>query len=200
MALRPLFSDEDDDEYPVPVRGPDGRWPTVDRIERAIRYPSPWRFRGAQLEELLARRTVAERELAQADLDLAEVVARRRRLARRIERCNLAITGTSQIRDRYTGEVVQRLGWTKRIPFSDPQPAVAPDEAKQVAGRALAASATDLLRVTGRPLTLGELERLLRLEGLVPSGRASKTISDALRSEVAAGRVIRERRGCYRAA
>jgi len=53
MARRPphlsdqQVSDEgeyDEDEYdddPAPVRGPDGRWPTLDRLERAIRNPGP---------------------------------------------------------------------------------------------------------------------------------------------------------------
>jgi hypothetical protein len=155
---------------------------------------------GVWLDELLERRAVTERELAQADRDLAEATERRRRLVRRVEQCNLAITGTSQVRDRCTGEVLQRLGWTRRIPFTDPQPEIDLGRAQVVSGRRLSDAITELLRVTDQALTLSEIERLLRLGGRVPPGRASKSISDALRRELAAGRVRRIRRGCYRAA
>jgi hypothetical protein len=55
-----------------------------------------------------------------------------------------------------------------------------------------------LLRDAGRPLTVAQLvERVERL-GVPIRGRTSKVISDALRWEVARGRVHRVGRGRYR--
>ena len=50
------------------------------------------------------------------------------------------------------------------------------------------------------PATVEELVDALTYHGFRPVGRASKAISDALRWEIAHGRVIRFRRGRYRPA
>lgn len=116
----------------------------------------------------------------------------------RIEGCNLALVGTGEIRHPETGEVRQTMRWHKRIQFADELPAADGPTLRVVSGRALATAATDLLGATGQTLTIAEIERLLRLQGLLPEGRASSAISNALRGEVRAGRVARVHRGCYR--
>ena len=55
---------------------------------------------------------------------------------------------------------------------------------------------TDRLFVTGSA-TIAELVNTLSGQGFQISGRASKTVSDALRWEVSRGRVYRLRRGRY---
>jgi hypothetical protein len=50
------------------------------------------------------------------------------------------------------------------------------------------------------PATIDELTDALTYHGFRPVGRASKSVSDALRWEIAHGRVIRLRRGRYRPA
>jgi hypothetical protein len=192
--------DEDPDDEPAPQRGPDGRWPTLDLVERAIRCPGAFGARGWVRDTMLERRATAEAELAEVDRELAEVTRRRRKLVTRIRNCNLALVGTSEIRDPDTGELVQLLPWGKRIPFADPQPVVEPRRATVISGRTLRSAVLQLLQVTDQQLTIPELERLLRLQGLVPAGRASHTISNAISAEIRSGRIVRVRRGCYRLA
>lgn len=48
------------------------------------------------------------------------------------------------------------------------------------------------------PATVEELVDALAYHGFSPGGRSSKSVSDALRWEMARGRVIRFRRGHYR--
>jgi hypothetical protein len=55
---------------------------------------------------------------------------------------------------------------------------------------------TELLFDHG-PLRVAEIVALLHTEGLMVGGRPSKTVSDALRWEVAHGRVVRLGRGLY---
>jgi len=50
----------------------------------------------------------------------------------------------------------------------------------------------------GRPLTIAELVQGVERAGFTFDGRPGKVVSDALRSEVRCGRVIRAGRGCYR--
>ncbi len=200
MPSRRFLPDDEDDDEPEPVRGPDGRWPTVDRVERAIRFPGAFGAHGWFRDELIAQRGQAERELAEVDAQLAAATRRRRQLTTRIRNCNLAIVGTSEIRDRDTGELVQLLPWGKRIPFHDPLPPIEPRRARIVSGSTLRAALLDLLEVTDQQLTIAELHRLLRLRSLLPAGRPSQTISNALQVEVRAGRVERTARGRYRLA
>jgi len=88
----------------------------------------------------------------------------------RIEGCNLALVGTGEIRHPETGEVRQTMRWHKRIQFADELPAADGPTLRVVSGRALATAATDLLGATGQTLTIAEIERLLRLQGLLPGG------------------------------
>jgi hypothetical protein len=197
MAISPI-NDLDDD--PVAARGPDGRWPTLDGAEQAIRWPGTYRATGAFRQALLDRRSSAQDELDSVDRELAEAMTRRRRLVERIEGCNLALVGTGEIRHHLTDDLLQVMRWHRRIPFRDAMPPVDERAALVISGRRLAAATTALLRATGQTLGLAEIERLLRLQDLIPAGRSSQSISDALRGEVRAGRVERVRRGWYRAA
>ena len=65
--------------------------------------------------------------------------------------------------------------------------------------RALRYRLTLLLHAAERPLTVAEMIEHLDKVGRRPPGRASKAISDSLRWEVGRGRVLRLRRGVYRA-
>jgi len=187
-----------------PERGPDGRLRTLDFVEVSILRAPPFPARGEVRAELLARRAIAEDDLASSDRDLAALIDRRRDLVERIRGCNLALVGTGEVRDRETGETLQVLGrWHKRIPFVDPQPE--PDGRSRphgnrsmiVSGSRLRIEVVALLRASARPLALPEIERLLRLGGFVPAGRPSQTISNAMRSAIRHGRVAIVERGVY---
>ncbi len=54
-----------------------------------------------------------------------------------------------------------------------------------------------LLGAVGDPLDIPEIERLLRLQGFVVPGRASQTISNAVRSALSDGSIVRVARGRY---
>lgn len=55
------------------------------------------------------------------------------------------------------------------------------------------------LHAVRTPATIGDLIEAMRAEGVEVLGRPSKAISDALRTEVSRGRVVRAGRGVYRA-
>lgn len=71
-----------------------------------------------------------------------------------------------------------------------------------LSGRGLRFVLVDLLMTTRGEVTVAELAAALHHQGYQIKGRASKTISDALRWEVRRGRVGRPSRGryCYRRA
>ena len=92
-----------------PERGPDGRLPTRDRVETAIVRPGPFPATGWYRDELLRRREQSVADLAATDAELGALVQRRRALTERIRGCNLALTGTGEVRDSATGET--STGW-----------------------------------------------------------------------------------------
>jgi len=122
-------------------------------------------------------------------------------LVDRIRDCNLAITGTGEKRDHVTGETLQVLGnWVRRIPFDDVQPLPPGGRTPTVvSGARLRVLVIDLLDAVGAPVSPPEIERLLRLQGVVPAGRPSQTIANALRPAVRDGRVTVVERGWYEA-
>ena len=67
---------------------------------------------------------------------------------------------------------------------------------EQLSGRPLRYVLTVILSERG-PLTVAELAAAIEQEGFPLTGRPSKTISDALRWEIAHGRVVRLSRGRY---
>jgi hypothetical protein len=111
--------------------------------------------------------------------------------------CNVALVGTGEVRDRMTGETIQGLRWPTPIRFADPAPDLGQAPITPLSGRRLREAGLALLEVTDQPLTIAEIERLLRLHHLVPAGRASQTISNALRPAVADGRIEAVESGCY---
>ena len=66
-------------------------------------------------------------------------------------------------------------------------------------GRDLRYVLTWTLLEAGTTLSVRELLRRVEAAGFVVSGRPSKTVADALRWEIARGRVVRVGRGLYRA-
>lgn len=182
-----------------PARGPDGRLLSLrDAVEISIFRPHSSGARGDHLLELVRRRDATIADLAATDDELAILVRRRRELVERIRACNLAITGTGEKRDPTTGETLQVLGsWTKRIPFEDPQPEVVGREATILSGGRLRSAVLELLSAAQGPMSPGEIERLLRLDGIVPAGRPSQSIANALRPAVRHGSVAVVERGWY---
>lgn len=82
----------------------------------------------------------------------------------------------------------------------EPHPAVGPrihHGRMELSGIDLRYLLTLILRGAGRPLTVAELIRAVERAGFAVHGRPSKTISDALRWEIARGRVERLGRGVY---
>jgi Arc/MetJ-type ribon-helix-helix transcriptional regulator len=72
-----------------------------------------------------------------------------------------------------------------------------PSREQRLTGRLLRYQLTLILRAAGRPMTVKELIGALDALGHPIAGRASKTVSDALRQEVRRGRVRRGRRATY---
>jgi hypothetical protein len=67
----------------------------------------------------------------------------------------------------------------------------------RAAGRELRYRLCLLVRDAGRPVSVNELVEWLDESGLTVGGRTSKTVSDALRWEIAHGRVVRVGRSMY---
>ncbi|MGZ4784496.1 MAG: hypothetical protein ACXV5S_02385 [Acidimicrobiales bacterium] len=193
-----------------PDRGPDGRLLSLrDAVEVSIFRPGPAAARGPHRDELVRRRDATVAELATVDAELATLVGRRRDLVDRIQACNLAIAGTGEIRDPETGETLQRMrNWRRHIPFDDPQPTVGEDDGDDeddeavsvvsvVSGAPLRSAVLELLGAVGGPMSPAEIERLLRLQHLVPAGRPSQAIVNALRPALRRGQVTVVERGWY---
>ncbi len=69
---------------------------------------------------------------------------------------------------------------------------------RDLRGRPLRYLLITLLAEAGVPLGINDLVSGCEADGVVFSGRASKSVSDALRWELRSGRVVRVRRGVYR--
>jgi hypothetical protein len=175
----------------------DRRPRALDITEVAIRRPSAFRATGEMLRRLIARRGWAQDRLAEVDRRLAVLVDERRALVARIEGCNLAIAGTGILGAGHTSPV-QRLANRQFLPFDDPMPPAA-SGLGVASGHRLRVAIQSLLLATEQALTLVELERLLRLQGLAVGGRPSQTLVNALRPALADGTVVRTGRGSYRA-
>jgi hypothetical protein len=168
----------------------------LDAAEIRIRHPSPFPARGELRDQLAERRRLAELELADIDRELADVLARRRRMLERVDRCHVALAGTGEIVDPRTGQRLQRLPG-RRPPRRDPQPTSESDAPTLVSGGRLCAAVRSILDAVGGPLDIPEIEHLLRLQGFAVPGRASHTISNAVRSALSDGSIVRLGRGRY---
>jgi hypothetical protein len=141
------------DEHGLPWQHTNDRSTALDPAEVAIRNRHTWPVMGPRRDQVIARRADAERELTRVDAAIAELVADRRALLERIVGCNLALVGTNAIRDRESGELLQRLPWRRRIPLVDPMPFVGCGDDDRVSGEALRESTVALLRAVAEPMT-----------------------------------------------
>jgi hypothetical protein len=69
---------------------------------------------------------------------------------------------------------------------------------RDLSGRAFRYAVTVALHDEGRDMTIHDLVRALEAAGLSPGRAPAKAVSDALRWELRAHRVVRVRRGVYR--
>ena len=143
--------------------------------------------------------------LVELDGELAALVDRRRGLVARIEACNLAIAGTGRLPGR-PGEKLLLFRRRPRVQLRDAMPEVLParperDQATDTAltGRSLREAVEQLLSGVDQPLTLPEVERILRWQGHLIPGRPSQTIVNALRPALRDGSIARVGRGRYAA-
>ena len=72
-----------------------------------------------------------------------------------------------------------------------------PTSQQKRAGRELRYTLTLLLRGARRPMSVQEMARALHESGRPLQSRSGKVISDALRWEIARGRVVKVRRSTY---
>lgn len=122
-------------------------------------------------------------ELRAVDRQVEALIARRQELVGELRRC----------RDAF-GHV--GATYLRRVPLPgdiDAEPA----GTRPLSGRELREMASQVLAASARPLHLSEIHRALLAHGFHPKGHPSKAISDALKAEVAAGRVIRTERATY---
>jgi hypothetical protein len=145
----------------------------------------------AALEQL---RDEATDELATVEAAYVSAVGRRRHLIERIRACNRALAGTGVFPH---GEA-QRLWWPKGLP--DPGEGIDDAGLPQLRGAELRGALVAVLETTQAQMNVNDLHRALVAHGFRPAGRASHAISNALATEVRAGRVVRVRRGWYRPA
>jgi hypothetical protein len=163
------------------------------RAEALLLRPGLIGAQGRLRDDVLELRSEAEAALADADGRLRQAAADRLAAAERIRACNRALlgTGTVQTDDGGTILVVPRPSGA----FDDPPPD--PSGLRLLRGRELREAVLDALRILARPATIAELRRVLAAHGCAPAGRASQTISNALRIAVRDGLVARTARGQY---
>jgi hypothetical protein len=127
-----------------------------------------------------------ERQVHEVDLKLDELYRRRREMIR-------------GIRERKR-KLWPRLTRRGRCPLPDGRPALPPvaSDAVGLWGRRLRAVCRQVLETARHPVPLGDLHALLHRRGyFVDSEHPVKSLADAMRYEVGAGRLQRVRRGTY---
>lgn len=165
-------------------------------------------------------------EVREIDAELRDLINRRRALLQRITTAHRALTGTGHSIDETTGKELWHFN-PPTIPLNDPPTTwrdpidivAGPDPAERskyhptdnvapvrdgvppatVAGRVLRGLLLEILNAIPSALTVDELHRLILAAGADVGPPASRTIPNALRTELAAGRVRRTSRGVYRA-
>ncbi len=151
---------------------------------------------GDKRDAVLELRAEAEATLADADERLRAAADDRLAAAARIRACNRALVGAGQTIDRRTGALVQYLR-RRSDAFDDQLPD--PSTLEMIEGEELRDLLVGILQALERPATVAELVRLVAAHGCRPSGRASQSISNALRVEVRASAVRRVAHGTYTA-
>jgi hypothetical protein len=122
-------------------------------------------------------------QLSEVDTEVQALVARRQDIVADLLRCR---------------DARGRVGYRRRgrVPLPADVDAI-PEGTTPVCGRELREAIATVLRGVDRPVNISEIHRMLLARGLTTEGRASKAISDALRTEVVAGRLTRLERGLY---
>jgi hypothetical protein len=122
-------------------------------------------------------------ELTTLDAEVQQLIRRRQEIVADLHRC----------RDAFGGIGGREL---RRVPLPDEVKA-APCGTTPVSGRVLRDVSKRMVLEAGRPVSLTDIHRMLLASGISPPGQPTKGISDALRPEVAAGRIVRLSRGVY---
>jgi hypothetical protein len=167
------------------------------RAEALLRDPPLIGAMGPLRRAVVELQREAEAALIDADARLRSAARDRLDAVERLERCQRALLGTGQIVDPGTG---MRRQYLRRRRAGIDDPVDTGDVGVVLAGEELRNALVDLLEIIGEPLSVRELHRLLVAHGVGVGGRASQSISGALRVEVSRGRVERVGWGEYRAA
>jgi hypothetical protein len=149
---------------------------------RAMR-PRYFLAQGAIKAKILEIQSELLAELREIDDQVQTLVVRRNAVVGELRRC----------RDAFGGVGAKHM---RRIPLPTEVDAE-PEGTREVTGRDLREAAAVMLASAGRAVTTSDLHRMLLASGLRVPGRYAKAISDALRPEVAAGRVVKIDRGIY---
>jgi hypothetical protein len=164
------------------------------RAENRVRRPGLIGAQGDARDAVLELRAEAEAALAAADARLRAAADDRLAAVARIRACNRALLGTGEAIDSRSGKIV-RYGWPSSDGFHDPPPD--PATLELIDGEELRDELVGILGAIGRPAAVGELVRLLGMHGFRAPGRASQSVSNALRVELRAKNVERVARGTY---
>jgi hypothetical protein len=155
----------------------------VDPIHmHASMRPGRWRDLALQIADL-------RDDIGELDRQLDDLSRRRREAFRQLRTCRR--------------ELFPNLTRRGRCPLPDGRPSLPPLPPGAVGlwGRKLRARCRDILAVNGGTVELRDLHALLHRRGFyVDSAHPVKTLADAMRYEVAAGRLRRAHRGAYTAA
>jgi hypothetical protein len=122
-------------------------------------------------------------ELKTLDQDVRALVRRRREIVTELCVCRDAFGGIGQHDVRRVplpGEIFATVA-----------------ETREIGGSALRDAAARMVRLAAWPVSVSDIHRLLLAHGLRPSTPPSMRIANALRPEVAAGRIVRVSRGIY---
>jgi len=160
------------------------------RAESLVARPGTFGAMGELRAEVLVLRAEAEAELVAADEALRRAADARLAAVARLRACNRALVGTGVVDG---GQYLLRRSDAVHDPMPDPA------TLEVVAGEELRELLVELLRVVGRPATVAELVRLVAAHGYRPPGRATQSVSNALRVEQRWETVRRVERGIYTA-
>jgi hypothetical protein len=168
---------------------PRGEHAVVIRDERNpndlwLMQPRGRRATGRVLARLREIQTELVQQLNDVDDDLDELLEERRQIVAELRDVRDGIGGVGSKlhrRDPLPSDVDAVPEHTKPLPTSQLRPVLV----------------AVLRRSSGVDMTTEELYRALLVRGVRPVGRPSKSISDALRTEIKLGRVLRTGRGSY---
>jgi hypothetical protein len=165
-----------------------------DGIMRPRRFPifRQWALRPKQFPATGAMKEKVEEiqaelldDLRTIDGEVQELVWRRQAVVAELRRCRDALSGAA-------------TKYTRRVPLPSDVDAE-PEDTRPLTGTNLREAAAAMVHAAARPVTVTEIHRMLLAHGMRATGRYAKAISDVLRVEVAAGRLVKVDRGVYAA-